>query len=183
MKTAFGWRIWLILMAIVYAIICRSLGHLRLTGHSLSLTAFWLALKELVSTMNVDDFTQPLEAVIAQEYDMVYPIPLKAKSYIELFAAWIRANPQAAHEMESVARAIDAQGLRVSAKYLIERQRYEGRTPLVAVPYMDQYGAVHDYMINNTITPLLARWLKERNPEMCIEMRKSMFDGLDKGGE
>ena len=125
--------------------------------------------------MDLDDLTQPLEAVMAQER-AVYSVPLRAESYICLFAEWLKLNPQAAHEMECVARAINARGMRVSAKYLIERQRYEGRSELHAVPYLDQYGLERNYAINNTITPLLARWLQKGNPGMRIEMRRSMFD-------
>ncbi|WP_130811425.1 hypothetical protein [Olsenella sp. Marseille-P4559] len=130
--------------------------------------------------INVDDFTYPIEAVVAQERAATYPIPLKARSYVDLFMAWLKANPKAAHEIEAVALGIDARGLTVSTKYLIERQRYEGRTRLVAVPYIDQYGAEHNYCINNTVTPLLARWLLSMHPTLRIEKRKSMFDDLEK---
>lgn len=130
--------------------------------------------------INIDDYTQPLEAVIAQERATVCPVPLKVESYVALFAAWLDANPKAAHEIEAVALAINVRGLNVSTKYLIERQRYEGRTRLVPIPYVDQYGNTHHYSINNTITPLLARWLLELHPDLRIELRKSMFDDLEK---
>lgn len=130
--------------------------------------------------MNVDDYTQPVEAVVAQERAAIYPVPLKARSYVELFTSWLQANKKAAREMECIALAINARGLKVSTKYLIERQRYEGRSRLVAVPYVDQYGTEHAYSINNTVTPLLARWLLAQHPEMRIEKRKSMFDDLEK---
>lgn len=130
--------------------------------------------------INVDDFTQPIEAVVAQERAATYPVPLKAQSYVDLFIDWLKANPKAAHEIEAVALGIDARGLRVSTKYLIERMRYEGRSKLVAVPYVDQYGVEHDYCINNTITPLMARWLLSLHPEMRIVTHKSMFDDLEK---
>mgnify|MGYP006978589657 FL=1 len=130
--------------------------------------------------MDVDDYTQPVEAVVAQERAAIYPVPLKARSYVELFTAWLQANPKAAREMECIALAINARGLKVSTKYLIERQRYEGRSLLVPVPYIDQHGDCHEYSINNTVTPLLARWLLTLHPEMRIEKRKSMFDDLEK---
>ena len=126
--------------------------------------------------MNTDDYTQTVEAVMAQERAGVFPVPLKAASYVALFAAWVKANPKVMREIEMVALGIDARGLKVSTKYLIERQRYEGRNGIVAVPYVDQHGTEHAYSINNTVTPLLARWLLERHPEMRIELRKSMFD-------
>ena len=73
--------------------------------------------------MNTDDYTQSVEAVIAQERAFVFPVPLKAESYRELFKEWRRINPKAAHEIELTALAIDRRGMTVSAKYLIERVR------------------------------------------------------------
>lgn len=130
--------------------------------------------------MNTDDYTQPVEAVIAQERAAIYPVPLKAKSYSELFTSWVEVNPDVMHEMEMVALSIDTRGMRVSTKYLIERMRYESRKSVVKVPFIDQYGVTHEYVINNTVTPLIGRWLLERHPEMRIEIRKSMFDELDR---
>ena len=126
--------------------------------------------------MNTDDYTQPIESVIAQERACVCPVPLKAESYRALFDAWCKANPKAIREMELTALAIHARGLRVSTKYLIERQRYEGACRLVPVPYVDQCGNAREYGINNNVTPLLARWLLDRHPDMRIETRKSIFD-------
>lgn len=126
--------------------------------------------------MNTDDYTQPLEAVMAQEREYVYSVPLKAESYVCLFEEWCQANPEAVRELEEVALGISARGGRVSAKYLIERLRYEGNTPLHAVPYRDQYGMAHAYSINNTVTPLIARWLLERHPGMNVVLKRSMFD-------
>ncbi len=130
--------------------------------------------------MNTDDYTQPVEAVIAQERAFVFPVPLKAASYRALFEEWCRVNPKVTHEIELTALAIHRRGLKVSTKYLIERTRYESPYKLVAVPYVDQYGVTHHYSINNTVTPLLARWLLELHPDLRIETRKSMFDGKDK---
>lgn len=129
--------------------------------------------------MNTDDYTQAVEAVIAQERAAIYPVPLKAASYRELFAAWIEANPKTMHDIELTALSINARGMRVSTKYLIEKQRYEGRYRLQAVPYVDQYGITHHYSINNTITPLMGRWLLEKYPDLRIEIRKSIFDRKD----
>lgn len=44
--------------------------------------------------MNVDDYTQPVEAVIAQERAFVFPVPLKAESYRELFNEWLPGQSQ-----------------------------------------------------------------------------------------
>ena len=138
-------------------------------------SALWHALKGSTA-MNTDDYTQSVEAVIAQERAGVFPVPLRAKSYFALFEAWVKANSKVMRELEMVALGIHQRGLRVSTKSLSERQRYEGRTRAVAVPYVDQYGIEHTYSINNTVTPLLARWLLKRHPDMRIETRKSLFD-------
>ena len=66
--------------------------------------------------MNVDDYTQPVEAVIAQERAFVFPVPLKAESYRELFNEWLRVNPKAAHEIELTALAIHRQIGRASCR-------------------------------------------------------------------
>lgn len=126
--------------------------------------------------MDTDDFTQPLEKVMRDERRHVYPMPLKAADRRALFNRWCELNPKALREIELTALAIDARGLRVSTKYLIEKQRYEGRVKLVGVPFFDDSGVEHTYGINNSDSSLLARWLLERHPSMRIELRKSMFD-------
>lgn len=126
--------------------------------------------------MNVDDLTQPLEAVVAQERRATYPLPLKVEYRRELFAEWCRLNPDALRQIELTAVAIDARGLRVSTKYLVEKQRYEGTAKLVGVPFVDDSGNEHEYSINNSDTPILARWLLERHPRMNIQLRESILD-------
>lgn len=131
--------------------------------------------------MNVDDYTQPLEAVMRHE--RAYSYPLRPDERRELFAEWCRINPEALRVIELTAIAIDARGIRVSTKYLIEKQRYEGRVKLVGVPFRDGNGHEHVFGINNTDSALLARWLLERNPEMNLQTRKSMFDKENKHEE
>lgn len=126
--------------------------------------------------MDTDDFTQPLEKVMRDERRHVYPMPLKAADRRALFNRWCELNPKALREIELTALAINVRGLRVSTKYLIEKQRYEGRVKLVGVPFFDDSGVEHTYGINNSDSSLLARWLLERHPSMRIELRKSMFD-------
>lgn len=126
--------------------------------------------------MDLDDYTQTVGSVISAEHAGTYGIPLDADDYRDLFEKWCAANERALHDIELTALSIDARGLRVSTKYLIEKQRYEGRMRLVGIPYTDQFGEEHVYSINNTVTPLLARWLLSRHPDMRIECRKSMFD-------
>ena len=126
--------------------------------------------------MDLDDYTQPLESVIAQERSKARPMPLAVRDRMELFEEWMRLNPQAVREIELTALAIEARGLRVSTKYLIEKQRYEGSARLVPVTFFDQHGNSHTYGINTGITPLLARWLLARHPEMNIVTKKSYFD-------
>ncbi len=130
--------------------------------------------------MDYDNMAQPLESVMAQERMAIYPLPLKIQDRQELFAKWCELNPQALRNIELTALAIDKHGLRVSTKYLIEKQRYEGDCKLVGVPFMDGSGQQHVYAINNTDTPLLSRWLLERHPDLNIQVRKSIYD--QKGG-
>ena len=117
--------------------------------------------------IDVDDYTQPLDDVVRAEKLATYPLPLKVEDRQRLFDEWCRLNPDALD--------IDARGMRVSAKYLIERQRYEGSVKLVGVPFFDGDGVRHLYAINNTDTPLIARWLLGRHPDLDIETRKSVY--------
>lgn len=66
---------------------------------------------------------------------------------------------------------------RVSSKYLIERERYEGTETLHGVAFLDSEGEPHTYCINNSDSSLIARWLHEKYPDMDIRLRSSMFDG------
>ena len=132
--------------------------------------------------MDTDDYTRPLEAVMRDERKP-RPLPLKARDHLELFEEWMRLNPDAMREIELSALAIDARGLRVSTKYLIEKQRYEGGARLNPVTFYDDQGMPHVYGINNTITPLLARWLLKRHPEMNIYVKHSYFDDLEEEDE
>lgn len=131
--------------------------------------------------MNTDDFTQPLESVMRQERMAVYPLPLKIQDRAELFAKWCELNPKTLRSIELTALAIHQRGMRVSTKYLIEKQRYEGSHQITGVPFMDGNGQEHAYAINNTDTPLLSRWLLQRHPELNIETRKSIYDTKKEG--
>jgi len=103
---------------------------------------------------------------------LVYPMPLTIEDRADLFEEWVEANPAALEEMEQAALAIAYSGQRVSAKYLVERQRYEGRAKLHPVPFLDVYGNAHEYGINNSDTPELARFLKAKYPWMDIQLRR-----------
>lgn len=126
--------------------------------------------------MNFDDLTQPLESVMYQERMSVYPMPLKVSDRRELFDKWCERNPKALEQIELTALAIDARGMRVSSKYLVEKQRYEGAYKLVGVPFYDGNGIEHVYSINNTDTALISRWLLERHPKLNIEIRRSIYE-------
>ena len=128
--------------------------------------------------MDTDNYTQPLESVMREERKP-RSLPLKARDNMELFEEWVRINPDAMREIELTALAIDARGIRVSTNYLIEKQRYEGSAKLNPVTFYDDQGNPHTYGINNTITPLLARWLLERHPEMNIWTKHSLFDEME----
>lgn len=136
-----------------------------------------------MSGVDYEDFTQSLEKVMSDERKGVYSMPLKTEDRKYLFAEWCRLNPKALQEIELTALAIDARGMRVSTKYLIEKQRYEGRFKLIGVPFVDDQGTEHVYGINNSDSSLLARWLLKRNPDMNIELRQSMFDKKEKKDE
>ena len=116
--------------------------------------------------MDVDDYTQPLESVMRQEQLAMYPVPLKLQDRQELFKLWCELNPRVLRQIE----------LTALAKYLIEKQRYEGSVKLVGVPFVDGNGVEHVYGINNTDTPLLARWLLKRHPKLNIKLRNSIYD-------
>lgn len=116
-----------------------------------------------------------------QERMAVYPLPLKIQDRAELFAKWCELNPKTLRSIELTALAIHQRGMRVSTKYLIEKQRYEGSHKLTGVPFMDGNGQEHVYAINNTDTPLLSRWLLERHPDLNIETRKSIYDTKKEG--
>lgn len=132
--------------------------------------------------MDADDYTRPLEAVMRDERKP-RPLPLKARDHMELFEEWVRINPEAMREIELTALAIDARGIRVSAKYLIEKQRYEGGARLNPVTFYDDGGNAHAYAICNTHTPLIARWLLKRHPGMGIWTKKSIFDETESTNE
>lgn len=126
--------------------------------------------------MDVDDYAQTVSRVMRQERLDYYEWPLQTEDRLFLFRQWLDRNKDAVDEIEQAAIAIDAMGRRVSTKYLIERQRYEGHAVLHGVPFHDAAGRAHAYGINNSDTSLLARWLLERHPKMRIETRASMFD-------
>lgn len=125
--------------------------------------------------MDFDDYTQPLENVIRSERKR-RPDDLRVEDQIELFKKWMAANGSVVDEMERRAVEIDDSGRRVSARYLIERQRYEGVFDIVPVSFVDDYGNEHLYSFPNGLSPLFARWLKSRHPGMNIVMSKSIFD-------
>ena len=125
--------------------------------------------------IDVEDYTQSVDDVVKAERLATYPLPLKVEDRRRLFDEWCGLNPDVLDEMELAALNIDARGLRVSAKYLTERQRYEGRVNIVGVPFFDGEGVRHLYAINNTDTPLIARWLLARHPDLNIETRRSVY--------
>ena len=132
--------------------------------------------------MDTDNYTQPLKSVRREERKP-RSLPLKARDNMELFEEWVRINQDAMREIELTALATDARGIRVSTKYLIEKQRYEGSAKLNPVTFYDDQGNPHTYGIKNTITPLLARWLLERHPEMNIWTKHSLFDEMENNHE
>lgn len=129
-----------------------------------------------MSRVDTENYAQSVEDVMHAERGRVRPYPLRAEDQQDLFREWCRLNPKALRHMELTAIAINNRGMRVSTKYLIEKQRYEGVMKLVSVPFTDQNGLEHHYSINNSDSSLLSRWLLAKHPDMRIETRRSMFD-------
>lgn len=107
---------------------------------------------------------------------LLYPMPLSPEDQEDLYQQWKTLNPMQVEEIEQAALYINSLGKRVSTKYLVEKQRYESLTPIVGVPFTDIYGNVHEFKINNTHTPLIARDLLEKYPFLNIETRTSGHD-------
>lgn len=127
--------------------------------------------------MDTDSYDQTVGQVMAKECMVSYPLPLRAEDRRELFSAWCRLNQEALTEMEAAAVWMMGMGHRVSSKYLIERERYEGTATLHGVAFLDSDGEPHTYCINNSDSSLIDRWLHEKYPDMDIRLRSSMFDG------
>ncbi|MCI6547629.1 MAG: hypothetical protein MR415_03155 [Coriobacteriaceae bacterium] len=130
--------------------------------------------------MDADDYTQPPESVAWAERGHVSPRSLRARDRRGLFALWCEANPGVLDEMERMALDLARRGKRVSAKYLIEKERYEGACRPAGVPFFDEEGRLHRYAINNSDAALITRWLLERHPGMDVRPRRLIFDE-DKG--
>lgn len=96
-----------------------------------------------------------------------YEYPLSPESVIDLWQEWKNKNPRAMDWFFFQAREFYYRGARVSAKYLIEKLRYES-----------------GLRIESTLTPFIGRWLKMRIPELDIQLNKSRFDAAirEEGG-
>lgn len=70
--------------------------------------------------MNTHDYDLPVAAVMSAERKR-RPYPLRAQDHKDLFEEFALLNPCVMREMELTALSIDSRGMRVSAKYLIER--------------------------------------------------------------
>ena len=131
----------------------------------------------MVRMMDFEDYTQTLESVAWNERRCAFP--LCADDRRRLFADWVSANADAVREMEGWATYLQMMGRRISARYLIEKERHEGTCKLTPIPYVDGNGQRREYAINNSDGSLLARWLLARHPTMNIETRRSLFDGAE----
>lgn len=107
-----------------------------------------------------------------------YRCPLSVADRRSLFAEWCKRNPEMLEAMEQKALALAYAGhRRISVQYIVEWARYELPIKAIAVPYEDTEGKLRHYGINNTDCAALGRLLKERHPDMPIELRKSILDG------
>lgn len=105
-----------------------------------------------------------------------YGYPLSPESVIDLWQEWKNKNPIAMDWFYMQAMRFNYRGDRVSAKYLIEKLRYESGLRIESVPFTDNHGVLHTFGISNTLTPFIGRWLKMRIPELDIQLNKSKFD-------
>lgn len=112
------------------------------------------------------------DALHMQRHD----VPITPTSRAVLFAEWCRRNPGPLAEIERWALELYRRGRVVSAKYLIEKQRYEGHERAEGVPFVDQRGRVHTYAINNNDTPRISRRLLEKYPGMDVRTRRTSYD-------
>lgn len=125
--------------------------------------------------MNVEDYTQPVEKVIYEERKG--RSPLTAAEVKLLFSEWKKVNQDAMSWLLSEAWHLHVRCGHVSAKYLIEKLRYESGIKVKPVVYFDARGKRREYTVSNDFTPLIARELQGVFPDMKIEKRKSRFDG------
>jgi hypothetical protein len=124
--------------------------------------------------IDVEDYTQSVGSVMNAEKR--YRYPLDPGAVRELWMMWKQRNPEAMEYIEHQARSVSWTSGRVSAKYLVEKLRYESGIKLNAVPFVDEDGNERRYGISNTLTHFIGVWLKERHPELKIEVKKSRFD-------
>ena len=117
-------------------------------------------------------------------YNRRYDYPLSPESVIDLWQEWKNKNTLAMHWFYTQAIGFYYRGARVSAKYLIEKLRYESGLRIESVPFTDNNGVLHTFGISNTLTPFIGRWLKMRIPELDIQINKSRFDAAikERGG-
>lgn len=64
--------------------------------------------------MDTDNYTRPLEAVMRDERQRVYSMPLKVADRRYLFKEWCEKNPKALREIELTALAIDSRASRLN---------------------------------------------------------------------
>lgn len=97
---------------------------------------------------------------------------------IEIFEEWVDANPYMMGEIERNACIMQERVGMVSAKFLIEHERYLSNLKRKPVKYVGRDGKMHKYALWNAASPLLARWLKSRHPDLKFKTCKSKFDGV-----
>lgn len=123
--------------------------------------------------IDTEDYTQSVEQVVYKER----PYPLGKQDMWELFDEWCEANTEALEAIEIKALELDRRFNYVGAKYLLEWLRNERPDiKIVRIPYIDQYGTLRNYRLNNTFTPALGRYLVDKYPEMHIELKPSRWD-------
>lgn len=123
------------------------------------------------------DFTRPLESVIADERRAVYPLPLKAADYVDLFSRWVELNRAQVEIMDAHAIDVCERRGKVGAQYIYEWARCDAGLKFVKVPWFDESGQQHAYSLNNSTAALYGRRLTIKY-RLRVETRRSMFDAL-----
>ena len=126
---------------------------------------------------DLDDMTQPLEAVVRKERAMPAGERLAAQ-----FEEFYDANPELLGAHVDAARIIERAGLPVSARFLTDLARWMGSYWQVMPELIRIYGFVFvnagpDYKVNNNTAAGLTRYLGSLG--FKVTRRFSKMDGRD----
>lgn len=99
----------------------------------------------------------------------------KADLYMEVYDRWVEANPRAVAWLDRQAIAMNLTRNYVSARYLVEKLRYEPTAPKVnPVHWVDWNGKLRTWTVPNVMNALISRCFKDMG--LKVVTQKSMFD-------